>query len=65
MKEVGSLIKIRIHTLMEHEKENTIKKYIKVTNFRTPEIVHVLHLLVFDVILGVICRILVLCTLVF
>ena len=40
MKEVGTLIKMRIHILMEHEKENTNKKNIKMTNFGTQVIPH-------------------------
>ena len=34
------MIKIGLHTLMEHEQENTIQKKYKITNFQTQEIPH-------------------------
>jgi hypothetical protein len=39
-KGVGTLIKIGLHTLMEHEQENTIQKNYHITNFQTKEIPH-------------------------
>ena len=57
MEEVGALIKIRIHTLIEHKKENTIGKNIKITNFRTQVIPHSTC-----VVFVSICCILVFCT---